>query len=126
MLEEIELYAWIGEDEYNSGEIGIKQALVPAGMIPLVATKKEKVDQDFIKDQLDKQGNKFGKKIRLCRFKFDGVVTEVGHTHCSRYEKDRHCASLSPNKPRAYCGDSPCLNDDRNIDESIIKQKDIF
>ena len=43
-VEDVELYAWVGEDEFGSGEIGLKQGLVPAGMIPLVADTLESVD----------------------------------------------------------------------------------
>jgi hypothetical protein len=77
-VESVELFAWVGEDELGSGEIGLKQARVPAGMIPIVATKESKVRQGHIREQLDAQGKAFGKRIYLCRFKFDGVVEEVG------------------------------------------------
>ena len=77
-IEDLELFAWVGEDELGSGDIGIKQAQVPAGMIPMVAIKLSKMDQDFIRAQMDKQGKAYQKKIMLCRFKFDGIVREVG------------------------------------------------
>lgn len=77
-LNEIELYAWLGEDERGSGEIGLKQAMCPAGCIPMVAVKLPKMQQDYIRKQLDSQGKAFGKCITLCRFKFDDVVEEVG------------------------------------------------
>jgi hypothetical protein len=76
----IELFAWIGEDEFGSGVIGIKQAMVPAGMIPIVATSLEKVNREFITRAMDMQGKAYGKKIMLCKFKFDGIITEVGTT----------------------------------------------
>lgn len=77
-IEDIELFAWLGEDELGSGEIGLKQAHCPAGMIPMVAVKQGKMQQDFIRMQMDRQGKAYGKKIQLCRFKFTGVVEEVG------------------------------------------------
>lgn len=77
-LESIELYAWLGEDELGSGEVGLKQARCPAGCIPMVAVKKGKMQQGYIRDQMDSQGKLYHKKISLCRFKFDGVVEEVG------------------------------------------------
>jgi len=77
-LKAIELYAWVGEDEMGSGEIGLKQAVVPAGLIPMVATKQDKIGQDSIRKQLDYLGKVYGKRIALCRFKFYGVVEEVG------------------------------------------------
>lgn len=78
-LEHLVLYAWVGEDEHGSGEIGIKQGLVPAGMIPLVSINASKVNRDLLVQSLNEQARKYGKKIRLCRFKFDGVVKETEH-----------------------------------------------
>ena len=40
-LEDVEIYAWVGEDEYGSGIIGIKRALTNQGVQPLVTTKKQ-------------------------------------------------------------------------------------
>ena len=37
MSEPLTIYAWVGEDEYGSGRVGLKQGVVPAGIIPLVA-----------------------------------------------------------------------------------------
>jgi hypothetical protein len=64
----LQLLAWVGEDELGSGEVGLKQAMVPAGCIPLVATKRAKVDQMPVVKQLQQQSNNWGKTIRLCRF----------------------------------------------------------
>lgn len=72
-LQEVELYAWLGEDELGSGVIGLKQGLVPAGYIPLVATSN-KIARSEIANQMDLQAQTFGKKIYLCRFSFSGVV----------------------------------------------------
>lgn len=77
-LKTVELYAWVGEDELGSGGIGLKQACCPAGMIPMVATTQAKMGQGYIREQLDAQGKAYGKRIVLARFKFDGVVEEVG------------------------------------------------
>jgi len=41
-IKEIVLYAWLGEDEIGSGEVGIKAAMCPAGCVPLVAIKSRK------------------------------------------------------------------------------------
>lgn len=76
-LENLELYAWVGEDEFGSGDIGLKQALCPAGMIPLVAVKQGKMEQDYIEKQMQRQAKTWGKRIRLVRFKFAGVVKET-------------------------------------------------
>jgi len=79
-VESVELFAWIGEDELGNGVIGIKQAVVPAGTIPIVATTLNKVNQEYLTQSLDAMGKKYGKKIFLCKFKFDSIISEVGNT----------------------------------------------
>jgi hypothetical protein len=74
-FEQVELYAWVGEDELGSGVVGIKQGLVPAGCIPLVAIQREKMDR--LKPQMEVQAYMYGKRIRLCRFQFIEVVSET-------------------------------------------------
>jgi hypothetical protein len=74
-LNEIELFAWLGEDELGSGETGIKRGVVPAGIIPLVAIQREKIEK--VLPQLELQAATYGKKIRLCRFQFVEVVRET-------------------------------------------------
>lgn len=69
-LKEIELFAWVGEDELGSGEIGLKQAFTPVGLIPLVSVDKDKMGQDYIAEQLQMQARQYGKNIKLCRFVF--------------------------------------------------------
>lgn len=77
MTNEIELYAWIGEDELGSGEIGLKQALVPAGYIPLVSTSLEKINQEYIREALQEQANTYKKTIRLCKFVMQNEITSL-------------------------------------------------
>jgi hypothetical protein len=75
-IENMVLYAWVGEDELGSGEVGLKQALVPAGMIPMVACKQSKVDEPYIVSQLRVQAKVYGKTIRLCRFVYqEDIIT---------------------------------------------------
>ncbi len=69
-VKEVFLYAWVGEDEQGSGQLGLKQALVPAGLIPLVSVNEKKIDKEYIKDALQSQANTYGKTIRLCKFSF--------------------------------------------------------
>lgn len=69
-VKEIALYAWIGEDELGSGEVGIKQGRVPAGFIPLVSIHDFKISRENIVEQLQAQANFYGKTIRLCKFAF--------------------------------------------------------
>ena len=73
-FQDVELFAWIGEDELGSGEVGIKTGLVPAGFVPLVAKDREKMEP--LVQQLQRQANRYGKTIRLCRYRFvEEIVT---------------------------------------------------
>jgi hypothetical protein len=74
----LELYAWVGEDEFGSGRLGLKQGITPAGLIPLVALDREKIAGLY--PQLNEQARQYGKRIRLCRFVLADVVmaTEEG------------------------------------------------
>lgn len=76
-ISKVELFAWLGEDELGSGEIGIKQALVPAGMIPLVATRMSKMSRDDLRHAMQRMASQYGKTVRLVRFVFEEVVLEV-------------------------------------------------
>jgi hypothetical protein len=67
-LDDVRLYAWVGEDECGSGKIGLKQAIVPAGVIPIVAVDLEKVDRGFIVDQMQRQVDEYGKTIYLVEY----------------------------------------------------------
>ena len=74
------LYAWMGEDEYT-GEVGLKQGIVPAGFIPLVAVNGQKIDRDFIIAQLQIQANTYGKPIRFCKYEFvEELITIIPDT----------------------------------------------
>ena len=73
-LEDFVMYAWIGEDELGSGEVGIKQGVCPAGIIPMAMVHLSAADQDYIKDQLQWQANQYGKPITLVKLK---VIEEV-------------------------------------------------
>jgi hypothetical protein len=75
-VKEIALYAWLGEDEFGSGVVGLKQALVPAGMIPLVAVDNSKIDLEYIRQAMQSQANAYGKTIRFCKFTFvEEIIT---------------------------------------------------
>jgi len=77
-IRELVLYGWVGEDELsNSGIAGLKQAMTPAGCIPLAATTEGKLNQEFIKKQLQIQANTYGKIIRLCKFVFVEEVVRI-------------------------------------------------
>ena len=68
VIDGLELYAYVGEDEHGSGEVGLKAGVARAGVIPLVATKREKLDRDEFREQLQAQADAFGKTIRLVRW----------------------------------------------------------
>lgn len=76
-LKDVELFAWMGEDEHGSGEIGIKQGLVPAGYIPLVSIHRGKLTAGYIHRGLAVQAATYGKTIRLVRFKMVDVVATI-------------------------------------------------
>ena len=71
----VELFAWLGEDELGSGEIGLKQADVPAGRIALVSIKPEKAFK--YRDQMEIQAKTYGKRIRLVRFAAAEIIYET-------------------------------------------------
>jgi hypothetical protein len=79
-VKDVELFAWVGEDERGSGTVGLKQGVVPAGLIPLVAIKMHEDKMRKLKQQLEEQARASGKRIYLCRFTFFEVVdaTEAG------------------------------------------------
>jgi hypothetical protein len=76
-LKGIELFAYLGEDELGSGEIGLKRGRVPAGMIALVALDPSKLTRTELVDQLRLQADRFGKPIAPCRFALAEVVTVI-------------------------------------------------
>jgi hypothetical protein len=80
-IEEHTIFAWVGEDELGSGRIGIKQALVPAGYIPLAAMDYDvhKLTRPEMRAALETQATLYGKKIRLVRFRFDRIVDQTEH-----------------------------------------------
>lgn len=71
------IYAWVGEDEFGSGEVGIKQGLVPAGFIPLVSTIQDKLRKHGLPELLMEQSKMYGKTIRLVKYVPVEVVIEL-------------------------------------------------
>jgi hypothetical protein len=76
-LAHFELFAYLGEDEFGSGEIGIKQAHVPAGFIPMVAVRRDKMEKHF--EQLEAIAAHYGKRIYFCRFELVEIIRETEH-----------------------------------------------
>jgi hypothetical protein len=78
-LKKIELFAWLGEDELGSGVVGLKQGVVPTGIIPMVAVRLDKMEKYW--EQAEAQAATYGKRIFLCRFEFAEVVRKTEHGH---------------------------------------------
>jgi hypothetical protein len=66
--EALAIYAWVGADEHGSGKVGLKQGIVPAGTIPLVAMNYHLDRLAKLKPQMEAQAAASGKKIRLVKF----------------------------------------------------------
>ena len=58
----------VGEDELGSGKIGIKQAVCPAGTIPMVAIEEHRDRMEGVIPQMQRQAREYGKTIRLVRY----------------------------------------------------------
>lgn len=67
-MSEIVIYAWLGEDEFGSSVTGLKQAVCPAGTIPIVGMGYHFDKILAVRDQFEQQARLFGKKIYLCEF----------------------------------------------------------
>ncbi len=83
-----EVWAWVGEDEHGT-TVGLKQGLVPAGLIPLVSVDLHKLDRGYLREQLQAQVNAFGKPIRLVRLVMVEEADRIERTtwtcpHCGR------------------------------------------
>lgn len=76
-VQDLVLYAWVGEDELGSGHLGLKQGLVPAGMIPLVSVEAHKLQSVGLIQQLSAQAARYGKTLHLCKFVFAEEVCTV-------------------------------------------------
>lgn len=66
--DESTIYAWVGEDEFGSGRVGIKSGVVPAGTIPLAVMGYHRHKLEALVPQLQRQADLYGKTIRLARF----------------------------------------------------------
>ena len=68
------IYAWVGEDELGSGRVGLKQGMVPAGMIPLVAMDYHLDRLAKLLPHMEAQAKASGKKLRLMKFVATGEI----------------------------------------------------
>lgn len=78
-VRDLELYAWIGQDEFGSGVFGLKQGQVPAGLIPMVVIGKDKEKLDKYWFQAERQAKHHGQRIYLVKLAFVEVVQETQH-----------------------------------------------
>jgi hypothetical protein len=74
-VSEFSIYAWVGRDEFGSGKFGLKQGIVPAGVIPMVSTDQEKLDKYW--EQAEGQAVAYDQKIYLVKLSFVEVVRET-------------------------------------------------
>lgn len=80
-LKDLVIVAWVGMDELGSGKVGLKQELVPAGMIPLAAMEcdRHKLERPALRLGLELQAMQYGKRIRLVRFRAEEILLETEH-----------------------------------------------
>lgn len=66
----MKLFAWVGEDEFGSGVVGLKAARVPAGIIPLVVIERDrhKLEGPEVVAQLQAQATRYGVTITFVEF----------------------------------------------------------
>lgn len=83
------IYAWIGEDEYGSGKVGIKQGLVPAGFIPLAAMDYDRSKLEKLRPQMEQQARLYGKRIYLAAFDLAEVVSRTARGEPSKQLDDK-------------------------------------
>lgn len=72
----VELYGWVGRDEMGSGEIGLKQGVCPAGVIPMISIEREKIEKYW--PQAEDQASAYGQQISLVRFRAAEIVKQTG------------------------------------------------
>jgi hypothetical protein len=75
--DQMAIYAWVGVDELGSGRVGLKQGVVPAGTIPLVAMSYHLDKLARLKPQMEAQARASGMKIRLCKFVMVEIAAET-------------------------------------------------
>jgi hypothetical protein len=72
-IKSVQLFAWVGEDELGSGEVGLKQAWAPCGYTPLVGVDEAKIAR--FRPEMEAMAKQYGKKIYLGKFE----LTEILH-----------------------------------------------
>lgn len=74
-----ELWAWVGEDELGSGEIGVKRAMVGGMYKALVTTRPRGGNISEYLPDLEAAAACYGKKIRLVHYVPMEVVLETSN-----------------------------------------------
>jgi hypothetical protein len=75
----LKLYAWVGEDDVgDTGRFGLKQGVVPAGYIPLVAMDYhlDRLARSEVTTQMEVFAENTGKKRYLVEFQFTGHIVK--------------------------------------------------
>lgn len=75
-LEGMNVLAWVGPDE-NDGSRGIKSAETRVGWVPLAFKGEHRDRADSLREQLQRQADLFGTRIRLARFALAEVLDEI-------------------------------------------------
>jgi hypothetical protein len=76
-VQEYAVYAWVGLDEFGSGEYGLKQGIAPAGTIPMVSADLPKLDKYW--QQAEAQAMIHGKRIYLIKMVCTEVIRATKH-----------------------------------------------
>lgn len=64
--DDVQLYAWIGEDE--TGTLGIKALLTDLGFMPMVVIKRETLEKPQVREQVKAIAAQLGKTMYFMRF----------------------------------------------------------
>jgi hypothetical protein len=70
----MDLFAWVGPDEF---EIGLKQGVLPVGLVPLVAINRNNIDRELLHAQLRAQAALGGRTIYLVRFRAAEIIQRI-------------------------------------------------
>ena len=75
----LKLLAWIGEDEYGSGDVGLKQVMTKNGVTATAGVDKEDswIISENLKTAMEMQSVMFGKTLYLVRYKLEEIVEVI-------------------------------------------------
>jgi hypothetical protein len=76
-LPNLTMYAWIGEDEFGSGVVGLKAGITPSGWIPLAAMGHHLDRLAKLVPQMEAIAAQYGKRRYLCKFTCTEIACET-------------------------------------------------